>query len=313
MAEMETSAVEEFKVVVDASTDTAALSNPSATATRPSSGVIKVDHAATARIQFGGTDAEDEAVNYQVILWHRLQKKLWVPMIMAKGAYTLGAATIPTPICASGGYYADSITENLALPGSVLRQEADDSIASLDIDTREADLLQIETDLATAAAAYVFVQAGKRPSTAMDIDVEGTGLATSSAQTTGNNSLSAMAADLTQLNAFTASGKTIEDLEQISIAQAAAGTVTIHADDAGFHYYLMGLWGTVTVAATTIQLREADDAPVYGGPLDFNDKNGLVMPVTGFPYLITADGKGLEMNCVTGGFNGTAIILKVAN
>jgi len=305
-----------YGVLISASTDTGALSNPSVTTTEPTTAVHNIDKRSMARFLFGGTDAADETVNYQVILWSAswlTNTKVWTPIIAAKGAFTLGDAALPTSLVAAG-FFADTITETLVQPGSIARSPADDSIASLEIDLRDADVIQVETDLGTAAAAYAMIQFSDREIGSLaDIEVTGSGLSTSALQTSGNASLTNMAADVTQMNAFTASGLTIEDLEYVSIAQAAAGVAAIKADLADYHYYLMGLWGTVTVAATTIQLREADEAPVYCGAMDFNDKNGLVLAVTGFPYIITAASKGIEMACVTGGFNGTAIVLKVAN
>ena len=310
-----------YGVLISASTDTAALSNPSVTTTEPTTAVHNIDKRSMARLLFGGTDAADETVNYQVILWSAswlTNTKVWTPVIAAKGAFTLGDASLPTSLVAVG-LFADTITETLVQPGSIARSPADDSIASLEINLRDADVIQVETDLGTAAAAYVMIQFSDREVNTFadvivdNISVAGTGLATSAIQTTTETKLTAMAADVTQMNAFTASGLTIEDLEYVSIAQVGAGAAAIKADLSDYHYYLMGLWGTVDTAATTIQLRETDNAPVYGGAMQFNDNNGLVMAVTGFPYIITADSKGLEMDCSGGGFNGTAIVLKVAN
>jgi len=305
-----------YGVLISASTDTAALSNPSVTTTEPTTAAHNIDKRSMARLLFGGTDAADETVNYQVILWsasYLTNTKVWTPLLAAKGMYTLGAQALPTSLVAAG-FFADTITETLGQPGSILRTPEDDSIASLEIDLRDADVIQVETDRGTAATAHVMIQMSEREIGAFaDPDISGTGASTAANQALVLAQNTAMAADVTQMNAFTASGLTIEDLEYVSIAQVGAGTAAIKADLSDYHYYLMGLWGTVDTAATTIQLRETDNAPVYGGAMQFNDNNGLVMAVTGFPYIITADSKGLEMDCSGGGFNGTAIVLKVAN
>jgi len=161
-------------------------------------------------------------------------------------------------------------------------------------------VIQVETDLGTAAAAYVMIQFSDREVNTFadvivdNISVAGTGLATSAIQTTTETKLTAMAADVTQMNAFTASGLTIEDLEYVSIAQVGAGAAAIKADLSDYHYYLMGLWGTVDTAATTIQLQEADGTPVFGGRCSSTTITVLLWPLRDSPYIITADSKGLK-------------------
>ena len=125
-------------------------------------------------------------------------------------------------------------------------------------------------------------------------------------------SASAMAADITQVNAFAAYGKTIADLETISISISGADAGTIHADTAGKHFLLMGFQGTMD-GAGTFQFREADDSPVYSGAMEAAEAGGICMPVTGFPYIITADGKGLEVVTTGDGLKGIPQILEVNN
>ena len=303
--------IQDLGLIVDGATATGALANPTvATVNKPTGNIHEINDKKAARLVMAGSNADNETVNYQVILWFQTwpdgADKYWTPVIVAKGAYTLGATALATSVIAANGFIADTVTDTLAQPGSVVISPEDDSVASLTIDLRDADLIEVQTDLGTAAAAYVFIQLAEEVGSFVDITMSATGLATETTQ-------AAMAADITQMNAFTASGKTVEDLEYVSIAQSGAGVAAIKPDTANFHWYLMGLWGTVDTAATTIQLREADDSPVYGGAMEFNDKNGLVLAVTGYPYIITADGKGIEMNCAVGGFNGTAIVLKVAD
>jgi len=123
--------------------------------------------------------------------------------------------------------------------------------------------------------------------------------------------LAALVASLANLNDFTFNGLTPDDLECISITQAGAGDAVIHADTAGSHFLLMGLFGTCDADGTTLALQEADGTPVYTGPMEFNDNNGLALPVTGFRYVATASGKGLRLACANGGFDGAAIILEI--
>ena len=124
--------------------------------------------------------------------------------------------------------------------------------------------------------------------------------------------LTGQAADITQLNAFTAHGKTIADMETIPVSISGASVGTLHADTEGKHFLLMGFQGTMD-GAGTYQFREADDAPVYSGTIKAAETGGISMPPTGFQYATTADGKGLEMVTTGDGLNGMAQILEVDN
>lgn len=119
---------------------------------------------------------------------------------------------------------------------------------------------------------------------------------------------------LKTMNDFAAHDLTPNNLEYISIAQvAAAGVVTIHADTAGSSFLLMGVQGTLSTDNATLQFREADDSPVYSGAMEFLEGGGICMPVAGYRYWRTADGKGLELVTVGGGFNGSVQFLEVPN
>ena len=133
----------------------------------------------------------------------------------------------------------------------------------------------------------------------------------SNAAKEAGGALAAIAADITQLNDFTASGKTIDDMESISIAQGAAGVHAIKADDSGKHVLLMEVMGTMDTTDGTLQFREADDSPVFNGAMPMADNGGVSRPCTGFRILRTANGKGLELVTVTGGFNGLVQVLVV--
>jgi len=169
------------------------LSNPSVTTTEPTTAVHNVSGRTMARLCFGGTDAANETVNYQVILWFVSwldDTKVWTPVLAAKGAFTLGTTALPTSLIAANGLFADTITETLAQPGSIARSPANDSIATLDIDLRDAELIQVETDRDTAATAYTMIQLSDREIGGFsDIEVAGVGMATSALQTAANTDL----------------------------------------------------------------------------------------------------------------------------
>lgn len=161
------------EAIVEASVATSALSNPSA-ATSVASAWKSAKDFSSARFLFGGTDAADETVNYQIILWYDVgDDKDYAPVIAAKGTFTLGATTLPVNIEAANGFFADTITDTIIQTGTIIRSPADDSIASIDIDLRNAKFVLVETDLGTAAAADVIMILGEHFGAMADIDVGG--------------------------------------------------------------------------------------------------------------------------------------------
>lgn len=152
-------------LVVDGSDDTTGFTNPVATITKPATQVVPMGDYAVLRLIFGGTDAANETVNYQVIGWYELprgdaaQGDLWVPHLLARGAFTLGASAITG---VTNGKFADTITETLETTRRIINPSTpDDSIAELTIDTRNALLVTVETDRDTAAKAYVWAIPGE--------------------------------------------------------------------------------------------------------------------------------------------------------
>jgi len=127
-----------------------------------------------------------------------------------------------------------------------------------------------------------------------------------------NDLMTTIDADTSRTNLFTATGTDATDLLFKAIEAADGVAAEIVDDTVGYHYYLMGLFGTAD-GLLTFQIREKDDAPIYSGAMSFGANGGPVMPVTGFPYAKTADSKGMEIITTGDNFNGTAIYLKVAN
>ena len=151
--------------LIVAGTDTATLSNPAVSdGTRPATNALRVKNYSKARFWIAGTDAADETINYQVIAWYLIGGKkgrnLYLPMLVAKGVATLGAMVVPAAMIATGGKFADTITQTLTVDGTVAVSPADDSAAMLEVDLRGAVFVSIETDLGTGAAADVLIQLG---------------------------------------------------------------------------------------------------------------------------------------------------------
>jgi hypothetical protein len=156
-----------IRKLLDESTDTAALSFPAITATRPTTGAVQTDDFPNVRLFFGGRNAADETVNYQVILWRQFDSasgRVWVPTIVCKGQYTLGTLVYGSEGYlgnATDGYWADGITEEKG--GGVVHSPGNNEIAWMDVDVQNAEILQVETDLGTAAQADVFHQLAESP------------------------------------------------------------------------------------------------------------------------------------------------------
>ena len=156
---------------VDSSGADDALAAPSPTTTKPvpgASGVLEAAYQEAVRLFFGGTDAADETVNYQVIGWTPLfTGTTWIPRVLAKGAFTLGTATYGASgleLGAAAGFLADTVTDTIA--DAVWYSPADNTVAFLEIDCRNCQFIQIQTDLGTAATADVFAQFGEAVATA---------------------------------------------------------------------------------------------------------------------------------------------------
>lgn len=155
-----------FRQIVDSSADTGALTPPTATTpTRPkggTAGVMDCLDASVARLMFAGTDAANEIVNYQVILWYAFRNSEgqldWVGREVANGVATLGTLAGPTRYGTI--FMADGLTDTVGDDGTVVENPADDGVALLKIRLRGAQYLQVITDINTAATADVFAQLG---------------------------------------------------------------------------------------------------------------------------------------------------------
>lgn len=153
-----------FKHVIQASTATTALARPAMTTTKPTgSGVLDTERAPFCRFIFGGTDGDGEIVNYQVIAWREIslgdgKQPVWVGEVIASGAATFGTLALSTLIEAANGLVADTITDTKNLTGRVLNSDEANGVATLLVPTFGATLLQVQTDINTAAKADVFAQ-----------------------------------------------------------------------------------------------------------------------------------------------------------
>jgi hypothetical protein len=114
------------------------------------------------RLVFGGTNAANLIINYQVFGWTRGagDAGLWVPMLLAKGAATLGALVMTVAgLDTAATYIADTITDTVLLPGTQVRSPADDMMADLTVRPGGCKYLTVETDLNDATAASVYWEA----------------------------------------------------------------------------------------------------------------------------------------------------------
>jgi len=166
-----------IRLVLDGGTGTTALAEPVPvvqsslpSASTSSTGYISTDNYTCARIFFGGTDAANETINYQVVLWYPVEpvsgadELSYMPVVVAKGVATLGATTYTTDdFGAASNLIADTITDTRGHSGVVVNSPGGDSKAWIDVDLHNASGIEIETDRGTAASADVFLQFGEGP------------------------------------------------------------------------------------------------------------------------------------------------------
>ena len=168
-----------MRLLLDGATNTTALavpvpvveaSLPSMSLTAGSTGFIKTDNFQAVRLFFGGTDAADENVNYQVVLWYPApiisgaDAAAYFPVVVAKGRFVLGATTYTVnDFGATGNLIADTIYDNINATGVCVTSPTGDQPAWIDIDLHNAVGIEVETDRGTAASADVFAQFGESP------------------------------------------------------------------------------------------------------------------------------------------------------
>ena len=99
--------------IVDASTDTAALAQPACAATAPTSQVFDCEHWRSARLFVLGTDAEDETLDLQVVLWFDAGDAAFLPLVVFRGTATLGSLqdVLATDLGGGSAYIADTIDD----------------------------------------------------------------------------------------------------------------------------------------------------------------------------------------------------------
>lgn len=125
-----------------------------ATSTRPTAGVINTSSNVVhnhIQIQMIGTDAANETIESRIIGWEQDSDNIWQPTLLAEADWTLGAATDTN--VNTNAKIADTVT--LTGPESAYTQSPEnDLVAHVIIDITGLPLIQIDTNVGTAAAAY---------------------------------------------------------------------------------------------------------------------------------------------------------------
>jgi len=288
-----------YAIVINGSAATTGLANPVASTTIPSSGIIKTGDQPLVRLVFGGSTTDGGTVNYQVVLWSPVDTgicMMWIPTLIAKGVYTLSTMAMPSAVVADG-LFADTITDTIGQTGTMLHSPADNSLAWLDVDLRNSQILQVQTDVGTATTAYVFGQLGESLGSFADITVAGTTLST-----TDTNSAAILAAMQLQ----TGTGLTIA---RPSISQEAAGTTVLQAAVAGKIARLHNLV-FVADAAGTWQIQDTDGTALTGAfPISANGSVDISRDlVPSNAIVVGAVGKGIQLVTVTAKVFGVASV-----
>ena len=288
---------DDIRLLVNASTDTAALSDPNPTNTEPTagSGIAAVDHYPCARFWFGGVGDANDVINYQVILWTRAHGAgtAYTPTVVAKGAVTLGTDVYTaTGLGTATKKFADTITDTVATAGTYIKSPADNTRAYLEVPTLNAHYIQVQTDRSTGdpTSADVFMQLGEPSPTAIDVAIADAGaLATAAHQVTLNSAL------------VGASAPTIDSYTTAVVDCAAAANQVLVADPgASKQIWVYGFVGHANVAGT-ITFQDEDDTAL-SGTIPVGANGGLrVEPSGNFaqPWLKCTTNKALELDCAT--------------
>lgn len=205
---VQTSSKQGLRKVVDGATATAAFTDIALINDPPSiaDNCFSTGEFSLARIVFGGSGSNG-TINYRIVLWYSVGgQAAYVPMIVATGAATLSALKYDSDgiLGPTGNRLADTITNTIVKTGTILHTPADDNLAWLEIDVRNAPFIQIETDLGTAQTADVFMQLGEASVGFTDIEVTGAGLATETTLGTIDTDTGSMATSLTAMALDTA-------------------------------------------------------------------------------------------------------------
>ncbi len=128
-------------------------------------------------------------------------------------------------------------------------------------------------------------------------------------------SAAAAAADAAEANLFTSAGKTVVGDLEFLVLNNAQGTTAIHTNTATSRFALMGLQGVTNTTGSTVTIQESGGGTVRVGPIATIVNTTIPgFSVTGFPYTISANDKGLEI-VVSGSarIDGCLQFLEIAN
>jgi hypothetical protein len=97
-------------------------------------------------------------------------------------------------------------------------------------------------------------------------------------------------------------------LKLVPITQAAAGTNVVAAAVSGQRVRLFGINLTMVLAGS-IQFQDTG-AGALSGPITLGLGVPYVLPIAAAPWFETGGGLGLQIVGVTGGFNGSAMVIQ---
>jgi hypothetical protein len=140
-----------------ANTYTTSLAVPAVTASLPTgantTAAIEMAQFPAVRLSFGGTDTDNQTVNYQIIGW-TLGNGVYVPKVLALGLLTLSATTmVVAGLDTAATLLVDTITETLGLGGVLVRSPASERMADITVWPANCQYVTVETDRATGATA----------------------------------------------------------------------------------------------------------------------------------------------------------------
>ena len=145
---------------------------PAITKTKPASttgvGVVDTANYPLLRLIFAGTDAANETINFRIVGWQRYARGdgaakqiFWLPRVLAVGVATLGTKTLGTDgadVESAAALLSDTIIETSGYDQATVFSPADNTVAWLDVQVGNCDLIEVDVDRGTAATSSVIYQ-----------------------------------------------------------------------------------------------------------------------------------------------------------
>ena len=143
-----------YKKLFSSNQSDSSFDSKTPTTTKPSGGGIVTGLGSKAGLIFFGTDAANETFDVRVWGWSSVEDSLWVPFLLADVTCTLGSTQgVAGEAITDSDFIVDTITGNSGDAGREIISPTGDLVASLHVENRGANRLEVEFDMTGAADA----------------------------------------------------------------------------------------------------------------------------------------------------------------